>query len=104
MNKSFREEIISLSLFGGRLALADLILFSVFLTYILLLSIMGKNNLSGMLLANAAFLLCHFTALGSFRVRCHLPRSGSRLVIAAGITPSLRCRCCLAAGWRCWYC
>ena len=56
--------MISLSLFGGRLALAELILFLVFLTNILLLSIMGEINLSGVLLANAAFLLCYVTALG----------------------------------------
>ena len=41
MGTSLREEMISLSLFGGRLALAELILFSVFLTDILLLGIMG---------------------------------------------------------------
>ena len=42
MGTSLREEMISLSLFGGRLALAELILFSVFLTDILLLGIMGE--------------------------------------------------------------
>ena len=104
MSTSLREEMISLSLFGGWLALAELILFSVFLTDILLLGIMGEINLSGVLLANAAFVLCYVTALGSSRARCHLPRSGSRPVIAAGITPSLRCRFCLAAGWQCWCC
>ena len=64
MATSLREEMISLSLFGGRLALAELILFSVFLTDILLLGIMGEINLSGVLLANAAFVLCYVTALG----------------------------------------
>ncbi len=64
MDTSLREEMISLSLFGGRLALAELILFSVFLTDILLLGIMGEINLSGVLLANAAFVLCYVTALG----------------------------------------
>ena len=101
MGTSLREEMISLSLFGGRLALAELILFSVFLTDILLLGIMGEINLSGVLLANAAFVLCYVTALGFLQGALPL---GSRPVIAAGITPSLRCRCCLAAGWRCWCC
>ena len=64
MGTSLREEMISLSLFGGRLALAELVLFSVFLTDILLLGIMGEINLSGVLLANAAFVLCYVTALG----------------------------------------
>ncbi|GIS12867.1 MAG: hypothetical protein CM15mP115_20180 [Alphaproteobacteria bacterium] len=64
MGTSLREEMINLSLFGGRLALAELILFSVFLTDILLLGIMGEINLSGVLLANAAFVLCYVTALG----------------------------------------
>jgi len=50
---------------GGRLALADLILLSVFLTDILLLGIMGEINLSGVLLANAAFVLCYVTALAT---------------------------------------
>ena len=104
MSTSLREEMISLSLFGGRLALAELILFSVFLTDILLLGIMGEINLSGVLLANAAFVLCYVTALCSCKARFRLPRSGSRPVIAAGITPSLRCRFCLAAGWQCWCC
>ena len=64
MGTPLREEMISLSLFGGRLALAELILFSVFLTDILLLGMMGEINLSGVLLANAAFVLCYVTALG----------------------------------------
>ena len=64
MGTSLGEKMISLSLFDGRLALAELILFLVFLTNILLLVIMGEINLSGVLLANAAFLLCYVTALG----------------------------------------
>ena len=64
MSPTLREEMTRLSLFGGRLALAELILFSVFLTDILLLGIMGEINLSGVLLANAAFVLCYVTALG----------------------------------------
>ena len=64
MSPALREEMVRLSLFGGRLALAELILFSVFLTDILLLGIMGEINLSGVLLANAAFVLCYVTALG----------------------------------------
>ena len=64
MGTSLREETISLSLFGGTLALAELILFSVFLTDILLLGIMDEINLSGVLLANAVFVLCYVTALG----------------------------------------
>ena len=57
MGASLREEMVRLSLFGGKLALAELILFSVFLTDILLLGMMGEINLSGVLLANAAFVL-----------------------------------------------
>ena len=44
MGTSLREEMISLSLFGGRLALAELILFSVFLTDILMLGVLGEIN------------------------------------------------------------
>jgi len=64
MSPSLREEMATLSLFGGRLALAELILFSVFLTDILMLGVLGELNLSAVLLANAAFVLCYVTALG----------------------------------------
>ena len=85
MGTSLREEMISLSLFGGRLALAELILFSVFLTDILLLGIMGEINLSGVLLANAAFVLCYVTALATstavialrLRLRLRMPRDAA---------------------------
>ena len=72
MSTSLREEMISLSLLGGRLALAELILFSVFLTDILLLGIMGEINLSGVLLANAAFVLATSTAVIALRLRLRL--------------------------------
>ncbi|MGB1668642.1 MAG: hypothetical protein ACPHE2_01845, partial [Candidatus Puniceispirillaceae bacterium] len=65
MSTSLREEMISLSLFGGRLALAELILFSVFLTDILLLGIMGEINLSGVLLAKAMNALSRCPMLNS---------------------------------------
>ena len=55
MGTSLREEMISLSLFGGRLALAELILVWVFLTDILLRGIMGEINLSGVLLIFLVF-------------------------------------------------
>ena len=102
MGASLREEMISLSLFGGRLALAELILFSVFLTDILLLGIMGEINLSGVLLANAAFVLCYVTALGFLQGALALAAQRFEAGDRGGyIPPSLRCRCCLAAGWRC---
>ena len=85
MGASIREKMISLSLFGGMLALAELILFSVFLTDILLLGIMGEINLSGVLLANAAFVLCYFTALATstavialrLQLRLRMPRDAA---------------------------
>ena len=64
MTPSLRDEMIGLSLFGGKLAAAELILFSVFLTDILMLGVLGELNLSAVLLANAAFVLCYVTALG----------------------------------------
>ena len=63
MGMSLREEMIGLSLFGGGLALAALILCPVFLTGMLLLGMMGDINLSGVLLAKNAFMLCYVTAL-----------------------------------------
>lgn len=59
-----RTEIWALSLFGGRLAAAELILFSVFLTDIVMLGYMGELSLSAALLANALFVVVFVTALG----------------------------------------
>ena len=54
----------ALSLFGGRLAAAELILFSVFLTDIVMLGYMSELSLSAALLANALFVVVFVTALG----------------------------------------
>ena len=54
----------TLSLFGGRLAVAELILFSVFLTDIVMLGYIGELSLSAALLANSTFVLFYVTALG----------------------------------------
>ncbi|MEL0198028.1 MAG: hypothetical protein VW870_13370, partial [Rhodobiaceae bacterium] len=52
-----RSEMWALSLFGGRLAAAELILFSVFLTDIVMLGYMSELSLSAALLANSTFVL-----------------------------------------------
>jgi len=59
-----RSEMWALSLFGGRLAAAELILFSVFLTDIVMLGYMSELSLSAALLANALFVVVFVTALG----------------------------------------
>jgi len=59
-----RSEMWALSLFGGRLAAAELILFSVFLTDIVMLGYMSELSLSAALLANSTFVLFYVTALG----------------------------------------
>ena len=59
-----RTEMWALSLFGGRLAAAELILFSVFLTDIVMLGYIGELSLSAALLANSTFVLFYVTALG----------------------------------------
>ena len=59
-----RSEMWALSLFGGRLAAAELILFSVFLTDIVMLGYIGELSLSAALLANSTFVLFYVTALG----------------------------------------
>ena len=59
-----RAEMWALSLFGGRLAAAELILFSVFLTDIVMLGYIGELSLSAALLANSTFVLFYVTALG----------------------------------------
>ena len=55
---SLRNEMLRLSLFGGRLALSELILFSLFLTDILMLGMIGELSLSAALLVNSCFVLC----------------------------------------------
>ena len=59
-----RSKMWALSLFGGRLAAAELILFSVFLTDIVMLRYIGELSLSAALLANSTFVLFYVTALG----------------------------------------
>jgi Na+-driven multidrug efflux pump len=61
---SLRNEMLRLSLFGGRLAVSELILFSLFLTDILMLGMIGELSLSAALLVNSCFVLCYVTALG----------------------------------------
>jgi hypothetical protein len=61
---SLRSEMLRLSLFGGRLAVSELILFSLFLTDILMLGMIGELSLTAALLVNSCFVLCYVTALG----------------------------------------
>ena len=61
---NLRSEMWALSLFGGRLAAAELILFSVFLTDIVMLGYIGELTLSAALLANSTFVLFYVPALG----------------------------------------
>ena len=49
-------EMTALSLFGGRLALSELILFSLFLTDILMLGLISELSLSAALLVNSCLL------------------------------------------------
>ena len=48
-------EMAAFSLFGGRLALSELILFSLFLTDILMLGLINELSLSEALLVNSCF-------------------------------------------------
>ena len=61
---TLRGEMTALSLFGGRLALSELILFSLFLTDILILGLISELSLSAALLVNSCFVPCFVTALG----------------------------------------
>ena len=61
---TLRGEMTALSLFGGRLALSELILFSLFLTDILMLGLISEVSLSAALLVNSCFVPCFVTALG----------------------------------------
>ena len=61
---TLRGEMTALSLFGGRLALSELILFSLFLTDIVMLGLISELSLSAALLVNSCFVPCFVTALG----------------------------------------
>lgn len=61
---SLKSEMKSLGLFGGRIAMSELVLFSIFLTDILMLGLISELSLSAALLANSSFVLCFVTALG----------------------------------------
>ena len=61
---ALRGEMTALSLFGGRLALSELILFSLFLTDFLMLGLISELSLSAALLVNSCFVPCFVTALG----------------------------------------
>lgn len=61
---SLKSEIMSLGVFGGRIAMSELVLFSIFLTDILMLGLISELSLSAALLANSTFVLCFVTVLG----------------------------------------
>tara|TARA_B100000963_G_scaffold209356_1_gene182342 strand:- start:195 stop:431 length:237 start_codon:yes stop_codon:yes gene_type:complete len=57
-------EMAALRLFGGRLALSELVLFSLFLTDILMLGLINELSLSAALSVNSCFVPCFVTAQG----------------------------------------
>lgn len=61
---TLKSEITALGIFGGRIALSELILFSIFLTDILMLGLISELSLSAALLVNSSFVLCFVTSLG----------------------------------------
>ena len=60
---TLRGEITALSLFGGRRSLSKLILFSLFLTDILMLGLIIALSLSAALLVNSCFVPCFVAKL-----------------------------------------
>lgn len=61
---SLRAEIRDIGIFGGQIALSEVVLFSIFLTDVLMLGLIGELSLSAALLINSTFVLCFVTALG----------------------------------------
>jgi hypothetical protein len=59
-----RHEMREIGIFGGRIAISELILFSIFLTDILMLGLISEISLSAALLVNSPFVLFFVTALG----------------------------------------
>jgi len=58
------QEMLKIGLFGGRIALSELILFGIFLTDILMLGLLDETSLAAALLVNSSFTLFFVTALG----------------------------------------
>ena len=61
---TLKSEITALGIFGGRIALSELVLFSIFLTDVLMLGLISELSLSAALLVNSSFVLCFVTSLG----------------------------------------
>ena len=69
-----RHEMLEIGIFGDRMAISEIILFSIFLADILLLCLITETSLSAALLVNSTFVLFFVTALGFLQGVLHLPR------------------------------
>ena len=64
MIRKLRREMLEIGIFGGRIAISEVILFSIFLADILVLGLINETSLSAALLVNSTFVLFFMTALG----------------------------------------
>ena len=64
MIRELRREILEIGIFGGRIAISEVILFSIFLADILVLGLIDEISVSAALLVNSTFVLLFVTALG----------------------------------------
>ena len=64
MIRELRREMREIGIFGGRIAISEVILFSIFLADILVLGLINETSLSAALLVNSTFVLFFVTALG----------------------------------------
>ena len=64
MIREMRREMLEIGIFGGRIAISEVILFSIFLADILMLGLINEISLSAALLVNSTFVLFFVTALG----------------------------------------
>ena len=64
MIRELHGEMLEIGIFGGRIAISKVILFSIFLADILVLGLINELSLSAALLVNSTFALFFVTALG----------------------------------------
>ncbi len=94
---SLRSEILSIGAFGGRIAISEVVLFSIFLTDILMLGMIGELSLSAALLINSSFVLCFVTALGFLQGALPLASAQWETDNHAGFNRTVSASLCIAA-------
>lgn len=100
---TLRHEMREIGIFGGRIAISELILFSIFLTDILMLGLISEISLSAALLVNSTFVLFFVTALGFLQGALPLAsahwETGNKPAFFTTVTGSLIIAALIAGGF-----